>query len=71
MSTEQMKWHRKPKGALLCPVCGCDNVRAGVLHRALAFGQARLRGALWEKRVKVCFGLDTSVEGIRPKGWTS
>lgn len=67
IASEQMEWHTKPKGWKVCPTCGCDNVRAGVQHRALAAEESWQYRALWVKCISVCFGTDHSVERIRSK----
>ena len=61
---EALKWHTKPKGGLLCPTCGCDNVRAGVQHTALPFPENIEWGCSYVKKIKVCFGTDSSIERI-------
>jgi len=63
----QFEWHVKPNGWKVCPICGCDNVRAGVKHRALIASEQWQQRALWEKRIKVAFGMDFSIEAIRSK----
>lgn len=65
--SNQMQWHVKKKGDLLCDVCGCDNVRAGVKHRALTADEGFSYRALWVKCISVCFGTDVSIEPIRSK----
>lgn len=57
----QMEFHQKPKGWPLCPTCGCI-VRAGVWHRAT--GATENARHPYVKRIKVCFGLDTTEIGI-------
>lgn len=69
---EQTTWHKKPVGELICPICGCDNVRAGVEHRATMFGEnwairSDNQSCLWIKRISVCFGTDHSIEPIFPR----
>jgi hypothetical protein len=64
---EQFTWHEKPKGWKVCPICGCDNVRAGVVHRALTAPESWDWKVLWVKRISVCFGTDISIEPIQAK----
>jgi len=66
-TVSQHEWHRKPAGwpGAPCPVCGCPTKRLRALHRATTFAEQKGGGPLWVKKVKVCFGLDTSVEGLR------
>lgn len=64
----QFDWHAKPTGWKVCPHCGCENVRAGVQHRALPAQESWQARALWEKKIKVAFGMDTSIEPIRARG---
>ena len=68
MTSKQTQWHTKPQGETLCSVCGCDNVRAGTTHRALNADEAFVFRAAYAKKVKVGFGMDTSIEAIKPKG---
>jgi len=65
--SEQFAWHTKSRGDLVCPICGCDNVRAGVKHRALPFPDNIDYGCTYVKSIKVCFGTDSSIERILPK----
>jgi hypothetical protein len=67
MEVNQFELHLKPTGWKVCPVCGCENVRAGVKHRALTAHESWEQRALWVKRIKVCFGTDFSIEPIRDK----
>ena len=64
---EQFNWHRKPSGwsGAPCPVCGCESRRLKAEHRALRAEEAWEYRALWVKRIKVCFGTDSSIEAIR------
>lgn len=63
----QFAMHVKPKGWRVCPICGCDNIRAGVSHRALIAEDTWLWKAMWVKSVSVCFGTDTAIEPIKAK----
>lgn len=67
ISSPQFEWHYKPKGwnGAPCPICGCEAKRLKAQHRALAAEESWRYGALWIKRIKVCFGTDTSEEAIR------
>jgi hypothetical protein len=65
MNNEQTNWHQKPAGWKVCPVCGCENVRAGTTHRALKADEMSRYRSLWVKKVKVGFGMDTSIEPIK------
>lgn len=64
--TPQFDWHRKPSGwsGAPCPVCGCPAKRLKALHRALPAEESWQWGTLWVKHIKVCFGLDGSVEAL-------
>jgi hypothetical protein len=57
MNDEQ--WHLKPNSGGPCAVCGCPARRLKAKHRRAADGS-------WEKRVKVCFGTDWSIETAAP-----
>lgn len=52
------EYHKKPTGELICPICGTDNVRAGVKHRALKADEIHQYGARYEKIIKTSFGAD-------------
>ena len=45
--SSQMQWHTKPVGWKVCPVCGCEKVRAGTQHRALTADEGWQYRALW------------------------
>ena len=67
MAHDQFEWHRKPAGwaGAPCPICGCTTKRLRALHRAMTFEEQKEHGFLWVKAVKVCFGADVSMEGLR------
>lgn len=62
----QFQWHRKPAGwaGAPCPICGCEAKRLKAEHRALPADEAFRKRGLWEKRFKVCFGLDMAREVV-------
>jgi hypothetical protein len=62
----QFQWHRKPTGwaGAPCPVCGCTTKRLRALHRALTAEESLVLGTLWIKKIKVCFGLDSTEERL-------
>lgn len=64
---DQFSWHKKPSGysGTICPICGCPAKRLRAEHRALRADEIQDYNALWVKRIKVCFGTDTSIEAIR------
>ena len=61
---KEYDWHTKQTGDPICYTCGCDTIRAGVRHRRTVHGEG------YEKIIKVCFGTDSSIEVIKPKGGT-
>ena len=67
MTNPQFEWHHKPIGwsRAPCPICGCEKKRLRALHRALPAEESWVMGGMWVKAVKVCFGLDTSIEVIK------
>lgn len=62
----QFEWHKKPNGWKVCPQCGCENIRAGTLHRATTADEGWTMRALWIKRITACFGTTITTEAISP-----
>jgi hypothetical protein len=63
----QFEWHLKPpKSGPLCPICGCPAKRLRAVHRALTAKECWEAKGFWIKKIRVAFGLDTSIEVIHP-----